>query len=258
MFADYHIHLDKLDWTIGTIYNMCRIAEKAGVDRLGIVVHTKILDCFKPLYDHVLSNGKKHEKLKFDKKTDDFINLVIKAKEEGYPVKIGIEACYSLEGEEFLYHKLKEYPFDYVIGSVHLIGDMHYKTAVEKYESAYSAGEVYYGLIKKAVDSGLFDIIGHIELARREGIPGLISYPELLESITKSLAQNSCAVEINTKWLVKHEGIIPDTDTLKYFASSGIKVVFGSDAHHIERIGYAKDSAYDAVKKAGYTSFSVL
>lgn len=258
LFADYHVHLDKLEWSMNTIESICRRAEDAGVDKVGLVVHTKILDGFEPLYEHILSDGSSRSKFKFDRDTEDYIKLIDKAKRLKLPVETGVEICYSPQGEDFLCSKLASCSFDYKIGSVHLIEGRHYKTAIELYKDEIKVGRLYYELVLKAASSGLFDVIGHIEVARREGIPGLDYYPDLLESICSALVKHDCAVEINTKWLLKHDYITPAEDTLKFMEIRGVKLVFGSDAHHMERIGYGKADAEAAIKKAGYTSFSLL
>lgn len=258
MLVDYHIHLDKIEWSMRSIEEMCKKAREAGIDRLGLVVHTKALKGFEPLYDHILSRGSEHKKLKFDKDINGYIDLLMSAKSRGYPIDIGIEVCYSPEGQEFLKEKLAEYPFDFKIGSVHLIGDKHYKTAVEEYKDRKAVGRLYYGLALKAIDSRIFNIIGHIEVARREGIPGLDFYPDLLEKICSSLVLNNCAVEINTKWLIKHGYLVPEKDTLEYMKQRGVKLVFGSDAHHMERIGFSMDLAKKSIMDAGYREFSMI
>lgn len=258
MFVDYHVHLDKIEWSLDSISQMCERACDAGVDKIGIVIHTKNLKGFEPLYDHVLRDGLEHKKLKFDRDIESYIKLLRLSKDRGYPVEIGLEVCYSPEGESFLREKLKQYDFDYTIGSVHLIGNKHFKTAVECYGDCLLVGQMYYSLVLKAIESGMFNIIGHIEVARREGVPGLECYPQVLDSICTSLTKNNCAVEINTKWLTKREHIVPEKYTLSYMAKRGVKLVFGSDAHHKSRIGYAMDNASAAIRDAGYKRFSTI
>ncbi|WP_054873276.1 PHP domain-containing protein [Oxobacter pfennigii] len=258
MFVDYHVHLDKLDWNIETINDLTNVAKSKGVDSIGVVVHTKILSGFEPLYSHVFKDGQNHKKLKFDKSIDEYLSLLEYAKKEGYPVLTGLEVCYAPEGEEFLKSKLGEYPYDFLIGSVHLIESRHFKTAVEFYGNTEMVGRMYYERVLKAARSGLFNIIGHIEIARREGIPSLDYYPELLDEICRELVKNNCAVEINTKWLTKRDYLVPDKTTLEYMFNAGVKVVFSSDAHHKGRIGYEKDKAISAIKAAGYESFSIV
>lgn len=256
MFCDYHVHLDKTEWSASAIGEMCEQARRAGVDRIGIVVHTKCLSGFEPLYAHLMSRKSRWRKLTFDKDIDRYFEVLKEAQSSGYPVDIGAEVCYSPEGEDFLRRKLKEYPFDYTIGSVHLIHDMHYKTAVETYRDERIVGEMYYALVLKAVESGLFNIAGHIEIARREGIPSLMEYPDILDRLCGALLDNGCAVEINTKWLGRYGFLVPERDTLSIMAQRGVPVVFGSDAHHKGRIGFGKNLASAAIREAGYRGFS--
>lgn len=258
MKADYHVHIDKLIWSSDTIERIAWAAQRAELDRVGLVVHTKILQGFQPLYYHIMSDGETHKKLKFNKSIEDYVNLVQESKDKGLPVSLGIEVCYSNEGESFLRYKLNQYPFDYKIGSVHMIYNMHYKTAVERYKDTEMVGRMYYQLVLNAIESGLFDIIGHIEVVRREDLPGLDFYPEMLDKICTSLVKNNCAIEINTKWLVKHDSIVPGLNTLKYMKDKGVRIVFGSDAHHIERIGFGREIALKAVEDAGYDGFHCL
>ncbi|HBM79600.1 MAG: PHP domain-containing protein [Clostridiales bacterium] len=258
MLVDYHVHLDKLEWSAGTIEKMCATAKKSGVDKVGVVIHTKSLMGFEPLYSHILKSGEKHKKLKFDKDPDKYIDFLKSAKSKGLPILIGVEICYSPEGEPFLRDIIKKYDFDYTIGSVHLIGIMHFKTVVKLTGDTKKVGSIYYTHVLKAINSGLFNIIGHIEVARREGIPGLNYYPDLLNDICDSLIKNNCAIEINTKWLVRHGSIVPERETLKYMKDKGVKLVFGSDAHHIERIGYGERIAESAIADAGFRGFSTI
>jgi histidinol-phosphatase (PHP family) len=40
--------------------------------------------------------------------------------------------------------------------------------------------------------------------------------------------------------------------------SRGVRLVFGSDAHHKSRIGFGKDIASMIIKSAGYMGFTLL
>lgn len=258
MTADYHVHLDKYEWTLKSLENICESAAQNGIDKVGIVVHTKILKGFEPLYSHVLSDGRGHRKLTFHRDAEEYVKVLVKAKEEGYPVDMGIEVCYSPEGEDFLRTKLLEYPFDFATGSVHLIGSMHYKNAVSYYKDKNAVGDMYYNLILRAAESRLFNIIGHIEIARREGIPGLYSYPKLLEKICSVLVKNNCHIEINTKSLSRFGSLLPDKKTLDYMLDAGVRLVFSSDAHHLRRIGFARRIAELTIKDSGYEEFCII
>jgi len=108
MFLDYHVHFDKLEWSLNTIEEMCAQAREAGVDMLGILLHTKILKGFEPLYGHVLSDGLRHRKLVFDKNIEEFIKIMSEAKLRRYTVMIGLEVRYPPERADFLRQQLRE------------------------------------------------------------------------------------------------------------------------------------------------------
>jgi len=108
VLVDYHVHLDKFDWNLESIEGMCNKAKEVGVDKIGVVVHTRAIEEFEPLYRHILSDGMEHRKLKFDRSLDSYINLLESAKKKGYPVSTGVEVCYSKEGEDFLSQKLSQ------------------------------------------------------------------------------------------------------------------------------------------------------
>jgi histidinol-phosphatase (PHP family) len=258
MLADYHVHLDRLDWSLNSIDELCKNAREQGISRVGIVVHTKILNGFQPLYYHILCRGGKHKKLVFNRNINEYISTVMYAKSLGYPVDLGLEVCYSPEGEGFLRNKLPQYPFDFTIGSVHLIGDKHFKTVTKYYKSKTRVGRIYYSLVHRAIESGSFNIIGHIEIVRREGIPGLSYYPDLLDVICESLVRRNCAVEVNTKWLRKHDYLVPDKSTLMLMSSRGVRVVFGSDAHHPDKIGSGAKEACEQIVHSGFSGFSII
>jgi histidinol-phosphatase (PHP family) len=79
-----------------------------------------------------------------------------------------------------------------------------------------------------------------------------------LDKICDAAVDNNCAVEINTKWLTRHGFLVPDSETLMYMADKGVKLVFGSDAHHCERIGYGKNAAVAAINESGHNEFSCI
>ncbi len=87
-------------------------------------------------------------------------------------VKFGLEMDY-IEGQEAETEKLIHYfSPDYVIGSVHFIGDWNFDTDKSGYmgwnmDHLYAE---YYRLLGKAAGCGLFDIIGHLDLIDRKSV----------------------------------------------------------------------------------------
>ena len=159
-------------------------------------------------------------------------------------------------GEPHLYaDKLKElsiYPYDYIIGSIHWIGDMF---PCQKVRQQYSAKEfymLYWEEVLKTVKQGGFDALGHIDFPKR--YYGEINYEEAkLREIFKYLLDKDMVVEINTSSLRKgHSETMPGDELLALYKDCGGRyVTIGSDAHEVPDVGADGDSARELLCKYG-------
>lgn len=163
---------------------------------------------------------------------------VIKSKaEKDVEMLAGIEF-----GEPYLYEKqlqeLTKYPYDFVIGSIHWIGDMF---PCQKVREQYSAKEfytLYWQEVLKTVQTGGFDALGHIDFPKR--YYGEIYYEDsVMNEIFRNLVGKDLVMEINTSSLRKgHTQTMPGRELLEMYKSNGGKyVTIGSDAHVVDDIG---------------------
>jgi histidinol-phosphatase (PHP family) len=155
----------------------------------------------------------------------------------------GIEVLAGIEfGEPHLYGEclteLAKYPYDFVIGSIHWIGDMF---PCQKVREQYSAKEfytLYWQEVLKTAQAGGFDALGHIDFPKR--YYGEIYYEEsIINEIFRNLLEKDLVIEINTSSLRKgHEQTMPGKELLEIYKANGGKyVTIGSDAHIVEDIG---------------------
>jgi len=159
-------------------------------------------------------------------------------------------------GEPHLYaDKLKElsaYPYDYIIGSIHWIGDMF---PCQKVREQYSAKEfytLYWEEVLKTVKQGGFDALGHIDFPKR--YYGEIYYEEAkVREIFKHLLDKDMVIEINTSSLRKrHSETMPGDELLALYKDCGGRyVTIGSDAHEVPDVGADGDSARELLDKYG-------
>ena len=159
-------------------------------------------------------------------------------------------------GEPHLYaDRLKElsaYPYDYIIGSIHWIGDMF---PCQKVREQYSAKEfytLYWEEVLKTVKQGGFDALGHIDFPKR--YYGEIYYEEAkLREIFKYLLDKDMVIEINTSSLRKgHNETMPGDELLALYKDCGGRyVAVGSDAHEVQDVGADGDSARELLCKYG-------
>ena len=159
-------------------------------------------------------------------------------------------------GEPHLYaDRLKElsaYPYDYIIGSIHWIGDIF---PCQKVREQYSAKEfytLYWEEVLKTVKQGGFDALGHIDFPKR--YYGEIYYEEAkVREIFQYLLDKDMVIEINTSSLRKgHSETMPGDELLALYKDCGGRyVAVGSDAHEVQDVGADGDSARELLCKYG-------
>ena len=174
-----------------------------------------------------------------------------------YNADMPIEPLAGIEfGEPHLYEKnLKElikYPYDFVIGSIHWIGDMF---PCQKVREQYSAKEfytLYWKEVLKTVQTGGFDALGHIDFPKR--YYGEIYYEEaVINEIFCNLLEKDLVIEINTSSLRKgHAQTMPGKELLEIYKANGGKyVTIGSDAHIVEDVGADYTTAKSLLEEVG-------
>ena len=162
----------------------------------------------------------------------------IKAKYENQ-----IDLCAGIEfSEPHLYveelAELSKQPYDFIIGSIHWVGNMF---PCQKVREQYSAKEfytLYWKEVLKTVKQGGFDSLGHMDFPKR--YYGEIYYTEtIINEIFKYLLEKDMVIEINTSSLRKgHAETMPGKELLEiYKANGGQYVTIGSDAHVVEDLG---------------------
>ena len=156
-------------------------------------------------------------------------------------IEVGMQENCLEENREIV----KKYPFDYVIGSIHVAKgeDIYYpkfyddRTKKEAFERYFSS------MIDCVKQYNYIDSLGHIDYISRYATfeDKEIHYHEFTECINeviKAVLNNDKVMEINTRRLANKEAYNNLTDIYKAYKQMGGKyVTIGSDAHHAEDIG---------------------
>ncbi|HLQ73240.1 MAG TPA: histidinol-phosphatase HisJ family protein [Bacillota bacterium] len=260
MLTDYHVHMAETgDFTVDYYKEYLEAAQKKGISELGISEHAYFFYETK----HILSNPWVDNRRHLDFATyQTFFDNVRAA---GLPIKMGIEMDYTPGKEKEMETFINEHPFDYVIGSVHWIGDWGidldiYKEEYEK-RDINEAYEQYFDQIITLAESKLFDFIGHIDLIK------IFSYrpadeafvEQQYDRVVKALQQSETCIEISTAGLRKPVGeIYPTKQLLQKCFDAGVGIVISSDAHMPKHIGHAFDDAISLVRSVGYTDIQTF
>jgi len=193
----------------------------------------------------------------------EYISYISSLKKR-YPsiaIRTGIELDYIPGKNSELEDICSSYPFDYVIGSVHYLGEQTVDLGPEFYigKDINIIYENYFNLVCEAAASGLFDIIGHADLVRIHRFRPTADITHLYKMVADSLVRHDVAFELNTNGRNKPLGdFYPDRDFLYIFANLGARVCVNSDAHMPARVGQYFDEAYDLLRINGFTEMSAF
>jgi histidinol-phosphatase (PHP family) len=249
---DYHSHTARCGHAIGQPTEYVQAALARDLLALGIADHLPLL----PTPDPVLSMGLGD--------LDAYVAEIqeLKAAFPGY-VLLGIEADYRPQTVSEVRSLLDAYPFDYVIGSVHHLGDWGFDDPrqIDGYDER-DIDEVwvdYFRLVGEAADSGLFTILGHLDLVKKFGFRPTQVLSRELDHLVGRIARAGVLVEINTAGLHKPVGeAYPTLDILRRLRRAGVGITFGSDAHRPNEVGRDFAHGVDLAREAGYEGFAAL
>jgi histidinol-phosphatase (PHP family) len=170
-------------------------------------------------------------------------------------VKLGAEIDYVPGLEKEIAELIKSIPFDYTIGSVHFINDWNFDTDIRPYDQInidkfYTD---YFKLVQQSAKSGLFDVIGHCDLAKKFSYYPSFRLERLYEETAKVFRKSGVVVELNTSGRIKPcAEFYPSAVFLEKLAKYKVPITLGSDAHVEQNIGQFFDEAISELKALGY------
>jgi len=263
MLTDYHLHLRPDDenttaeryFTGENVDRYLAAAEAAGVEELGVSEHVYRFRQALDLWRHPLWESNGQDDL------DAYCDFV-----RGTPLKLGIECDFIPGAEDRTATLLEARDFDYVVGSVHFIGD----AAVDHpgwdvWDGSGDADEVwrrYFESLAECARSGLFDILAHPDLVKVWG--GNRPLPErdprfFYEPAVAAIAESGIAVEVSTAGLRKPVGeLYPSQGFAEMCIEAGASFALSSDAHLPEQVGFAYDRAVEFLDGLGVEEICVF
>jgi histidinol-phosphatase (PHP family) len=248
VLTDYHLHLrpDDADasaeqyFTSANVDRYLEAAGERGVGEVGVSEHVYRFTDALEVWDHEFwreyAVGDLGEYCEFVRTT---------------PLRLGLEMDFIPGREDRIGALLDAHAFDYVVGSVHFVGD----SAVdhEGYDAWEARGDPddvwrsYFQALAAAARSGLFDILAHPDLVKVWGRarPQPAGDPRRYYGpAVEAIAESGIAVEISTAGLRKPVGeIYPAPAFAEMCVEAGAAFALSSDAHAPEQVGYAYDQA---------------
>jgi len=264
VLTDYHVHLrpDDRDATPDQFFtpaNAERYRETAayrGIQELGVAEHIYRFTAAQDVWKHPLW---------LDYGRDD-IDAYCEFVRERTDLKLGIEADFIPGREDRMANLLEAREWDYVVGSVHFLGD--HAVDYDKYD-VWTTGESpdrvwakYFDWLGEAAASGLFDILAHPDLVKMWGRERPRPEGDLrrfYDRAMEGIAGSGIAVEVSTAGLRKPTGsIYPDPAFLEMIVDAGNPIALSSDAHTPDQLGFRYDDALQYLSDLGVTEICVF
>jgi len=247
--TDYHIHSSFSDGRAAPI-DYIATAIAAGLKEIGFSEH---LTLFRESLNWSMGASDAEPYLKHIKSLS--LNTT------DIKVRTGLEVDFFAGKEDETSLFLNTLNLDYIIGSVHYLGDMTVDMGPGFYDGKNidRLYEVYFDQVVAAAASGLFDIIAHCDLIRIYGFKPSTDPENLYRNLARSFKIHDVAFEINTNGRNRPVGdFYPDRKYLRIFREENVPVCVNSDAHLPERVGQYFDEAYELLKSAGYSEMAVF
>jgi histidinol-phosphatase (PHP family) len=263
VLTDYHLHLrPDEDGTTAERYftaeNVDRYREAAaaaGVEELGVSEHVYRFRQALDLWRHPFWEEQAVDDL------DAYCEFV-----RGAGLKLGVECDFVPGAEDRTANLLDARDFDYVVGSVHFVGE----AAVDHpgwdiWKDRGEPEEVwrrYFEALAECARSGLFDVLAHPDLVKvwGRGRPLPDRDPRAFyEPAVAAIAESGIAVEVSTAGLRKPVGeLYPSLPFAEMCVEAGAPFALSSDAHRPQEVGLGYDRALEFLQGLGVGEICVF
>ena len=155
-----------------------------------------------------------------------------------------LETEFFPENAEEVVAKLRNYPFDYLIGAVHFAG--YFSVDNDKrdwtpFTTPESRDHIYHGYWQREIElckSGLFDMIAHLDLPKKFALSPSYDQTDETEAALAAIAASGKVMEVNTAgWDKPCNDSYPNAKLIQRAKELGIPLVLSSDSHDICHIG---------------------
>ena len=251
IISDYHMHTPLCGHALGAPREYASYAVRVGLAEIGFSDHAPFVHTVDPHITMSMEELPEYYRM---------IEEVRATYKNELKIKVAIEADFIPGFEDKTQKILDDYPYDYVIGSVHFIKDWGFDDPTER--AAWDAKDVnqvyrdYFSLLCQAAQSQMFDIMAHVDLVKKFGHRSTEEMTEEVKKVAQTFKECGMCVEINTSGLRKPcKEMYPSLAFLKLYAQAGVPLTFGSDAHQPEHVGADYEAAFELAKAAGYSEY---
>jgi histidinol-phosphatase (PHP family) len=275
--SDYHLHLHPHEPTpdgpppgaypVEYLERYVEAAAARGVTELAFTEHlgrcvesAEVLGPFWDLEPDPLLREKTRALVARDRNLslERFVDVVLRAKDRGLPVLLGLEVDFFPHTIEAVAEFLAPYPWDLLVGAVHWIGGWTFDRpwAQESYlgRGVRRVWEEYFALSAQAAACGAVDVLAHPDRIKLHGYRPAEEPLDLYATLVAAAATGDTALEVSSAGLRKPvDEIYPSPTLLRMSREAGLAITLASDYHSPEGAGWGHGRAVAAARAAGYT-----
>lgn len=266
----YHTHTNFSDGR-NTIDEMLSQAVNLGWKEIGIsnhlIIHKNIRktsfyknslnhgfsDMYRDSFEQSLKDFKDHSRFIRETATKYPLKVFI-----GYETDFFIYKGWKSEFKDFI----KEIDYDYLVSGNHYFmsedGETLYDIGSFKPDSESDATEQFetllqrhYQTIGKAVESGFFTFLAHLDYARYCPFTHQILMLNEQFKIVQKLKKYGMACELSTKGLRRIDDFYPSEPVVKELIKENVPIVISDDAHFCHELGIDFEKAENLLQKLG-------
>ncbi len=256
MKSDFHMHTRFSTDSEAEPEKMIEQAIRLGLDTI----------CFTEHFDK--DYPKYGDEVEFVLDTDSYYQK-IKALQEEYQGKLDIRFGVELGLQPHLgeYYKayVEKYPFDFVVGSIHVVDgeDPYYKVLFQNRSDEEGYRRFFEVTLENLKNNPDFDVLGHIDYVVRYGKTRAENYSyqryaDIIDEILKCLIAQGKGMEFNTAGFAHDLGFgHPHPDILKRYRELGGEIItIGSDGHEPEHIAYDFHKVSEVLRACGFKNYT--
>ena len=177
-----------------------------------------------------------------------------------FSLLVGAEVCFQPSYAPRIEAFLRACPLDFALGAVHYVAHEFVQPDYFRRRDGCAAYAAYFDAVEALVESGLFDSVAHLDVAKLHGIPVCGPFdPEphwqRIDRILQLVIERGMALELNSKgWRQLPADPYPAEAILQRYARlGGTRITIGSDAHDAAHLGYGIERAQALARRVGFT-----
>ena len=237
-----------------TIEEMCYAAKDAGIKVFGLSDHWLI-----PPTDKIDASSWAMNPNNLELYIETLLKLKHTLEDEEFSLKIGLEVDFFFENIDDVLKNLKQYPLDYLIGSVHYAGIFPVDNNIKYWvnltpEDKEEICETYYTKLMGVAARTEFTFLGHLDLPKKFNLIDNKKYISRAIEVLDVAQQHGNAIELNTSGFFKEcNEQYPCLEILDAAYLRNIPIFVNADAHDVKHVNRNFLEAAELLKIAKYS-----